>query len=312
MSYPKRPPYFAHRYCRLLTKTCAANVIGRDAVLLCMTVSHQEDSARYTKPITYHTGQLLPILGIRKWDQLDAARTVAVNSGWLHYDAPVVGSRQPGIYWVTIPPDLEDPPDTAVEEESADQAFFWRGYQTGFQDAAEGNPDRSIPTYGDCKDGSIPADGDALGLEAGTVRGWKRGTSYPSPKPLPSTATDVAGPRDAEKQNGKGRHTYTGDFERFWKAYPVSKDKRAAQAKFTVIARELVADADRPDIATKKQAVAFLVTRAESYAATVRDTEPRFIKHAATWLFKGSYDDQEEKPYGSRRGAATRVEKYLP
>jgi len=96
--------------------------------------------------------------------------------------------------------------------------------------------------------------------------------------------------RVAEKQNGKGRHTNTPGFERFWKAYPVSKDKRAAQAKFTVIIRELVADADRADIATKEQAVAFLVTRAESYAATVFDTEPRFIKHAATWLFKGSYD----------------------
>jgi hypothetical protein len=30
-AYPQnRPPYFAHRYCRLLTKTCAAQEIGHD------------------------------------------------------------------------------------------------------------------------------------------------------------------------------------------------------------------------------------------------------------------------------------------
>ena len=43
-TYPKRHPYFAHRYIRLMTKTCAANVIGHIAFCLCVTIAMLEDS----------------------------------------------------------------------------------------------------------------------------------------------------------------------------------------------------------------------------------------------------------------------------
>jgi chromosome segregation ATPase len=45
--YPKRQAYFAHRYCRLLTKTCAAQEIGPIAFVLCVTIAHTEDAKRY-------------------------------------------------------------------------------------------------------------------------------------------------------------------------------------------------------------------------------------------------------------------------
>jgi len=100
LSYPKRDKFFAHKAVRLMFKTCAAQIIGVDAVLLCTCIAHIEDAKRYSGPVTFYNDQLLPLLGFGKWDRLDRARRRAIRGGWLHYQPPPSGYRQPGTYWV--------------------------------------------------------------------------------------------------------------------------------------------------------------------------------------------------------------------
>jgi hypothetical protein len=114
--YPDRKTYFAHRYCRLLTKTCAAQEIGHIAFVLCVTIAHQEDSKRYTGPVTFFNEQLMPLIGVAKWESLDGARRRATQAGWLYYEPGNRGQRLPGRYWVTIPQGLDDVADANCDE----------------------------------------------------------------------------------------------------------------------------------------------------------------------------------------------------
>lgn len=70
-TYPPREPFFAHRYCRLLTKTCAAQEIGHVAFVLCVTIAHLEDAKHYSGAITFFNEQLTPLIGVSKWESLD-------------------------------------------------------------------------------------------------------------------------------------------------------------------------------------------------------------------------------------------------
>lgn len=123
--YPQRAPYFAHRYCRLLTKTCAAQDIGHIAFVLCVTVAHQEDAKRYRGPVTFFNEQLMPLIGVTKWEALDSARRRAVEAGWLYYAPGNRGQRKPGRYWVTLPSDLEDLNDAACDESQYPRKGEW-------------------------------------------------------------------------------------------------------------------------------------------------------------------------------------------
>ena len=109
--YPEREAFFAHRVVRQLFKTCAAMEIGETAALLVVFVAHTEDAKRYSGPPNFYNGQLIPILGIRKWETLDKARRAAVEAGWVHYIPG--GTHKPGIYWSMIPErflDIDDAP----------------------------------------------------------------------------------------------------------------------------------------------------------------------------------------------------------
>ncbi len=140
-TYPRnRPKFYAHRYCRLLTKTCAAQEIGHIAFCLCVTIAMLEDSKRYKGPVTFYNGQLLPLVGVAKWESLDSARNSAIAAGWLHYVPG--GTRRPGLYWVTIPSELDDIPDSACDEtpqglypvhgdNHGDNAGYNAGYNAG-------------------------------------------------------------------------------------------------------------------------------------------------------------------------------------
>lgn len=101
MSYPRRPNHFAHKFCRKLTKVAAANVIGADVCWLLTVIAHQEDSKRYTGPVTYWNHQLMDVTGLKSVDRLTRARTTAVKAGWLHYEKGAKGKI--GTYWVLIP-----------------------------------------------------------------------------------------------------------------------------------------------------------------------------------------------------------------
>ncbi|MEI8373692.1 MAG: hypothetical protein WCJ35_12765 [Planctomycetota bacterium] len=110
--YPQGRKFFAHRYCRLLAKTCAAQEIGHIAALLCTYIVHLEDSTHYTKPISFYNDQLLPLLAINKWKSLDRARSKAVAAGWLEYVPGRSGSHEAGLYWTVIPDRFINLPDT--------------------------------------------------------------------------------------------------------------------------------------------------------------------------------------------------------
>jgi hypothetical protein len=152
-AYPKRPAYFAHRVVRLAFKTCLAQEIGPTATMLVIFVAHTEDAKHYTAPPTFFNEQLLPILGLRKWDALDNARRAAVAAGWLHYQPPPSGTRRSGIYWTCIPErfaGIDDSPsdehhDHIRETDTVDgQAYPPNGYGAG-DGAGDGGGEPSIP-----------------------------------------------------------------------------------------------------------------------------------------------------------------------
>ena len=146
--YPKRQPYFAHRYCRLLTKTCSAQEIGHVAFALCVTIAHLEDAKRYRGPVTFYNEQLMPLIGVMKWESLDRARRRADDAGWLHYEAGNRGQRLPGRYWVTIPDGLEDLDDAPCDESQYPAKGEWVESQSRFQYPAKGDREgkHSIPS----------------------------------------------------------------------------------------------------------------------------------------------------------------------
>ncbi len=93
--------YLANRLIRLLQKSCAANEIGIEACWLVTCVALVEDAKHYSGPVTFWTGQLLPITGFASWGRLDRARERAVQAGWLYYRPGT--NRQCGVYWCKIP-----------------------------------------------------------------------------------------------------------------------------------------------------------------------------------------------------------------
>jgi hypothetical protein len=171
--YPKRPACFAYKYCRLLTKTCAAQDIGHIGFVLCVIIVHQEDAKRYAGPVTFYNEQLMPLVGVAKWESLDGARQRAVKAGWLRYEAGNRGQRMPGRYWTTIPDHLKALDDAPCDE-------------------------NQYPVDGEWKEGQYPAKGDRGGERAGERAGDRGGEregehSSPSPSPSPSPKKAPAG-----------------------------------------------------------------------------------------------------------------------
>ena len=71
-------------------------------------------------------------------------------------------------------------------------------------------------------------------------------------------------------------------------------DKQDAAKAFTRAVHFLLSDDDHPEILTESEAVEFLVSHMFAYAREVRGHEPRYIKHPASWLSKGGYDDEAD------------------
>ena len=114
-TYPKRPTHFAHKLVRLMLHSCAAQEIGSDGFLLVAAIAHAEDAKRYTAPVTYWNEQLIPILGLASWGQLDRARKRVISAGWLHYECG--GKHKVGKYWTLIPGHLAGVPDVSTESD---------------------------------------------------------------------------------------------------------------------------------------------------------------------------------------------------
>ncbi|MCY2989825.1 MAG: hypothetical protein NTY19_18425 [Planctomycetota bacterium] len=189
--YPKREPYFAQRYIRLLFKTCMPNDIGQDAVILCTCIVTVEDAKRYRGPVSFHNGQLLPILGFGKWERLDAARRVAVSSGWLYYFAPRQGTREPGLYWATIPADVGELSDSPIDEQHDPMTA---AYHRGYQDGKAGLPPQLYPVAGDSH-GQLPP---GTGYSQGYSQGYSEGEHISILSPNPISCSEPSSTKTAE------------------------------------------------------------------------------------------------------------------
>jgi hypothetical protein len=106
--YPTRPPYFAHRFCRLLFRTGAAAEIGTNATLLLVNIAHTEDAKRYAGAVRFYAANLADQCGFSV-SSMERARAAAVKAGWLHYRPGAKGRM--ASYWVLIPERLRDTPD---------------------------------------------------------------------------------------------------------------------------------------------------------------------------------------------------------
>lgn len=111
--YPPRDSHFAHRFVRVLHKSCAAQDIGTQACYLLCVIAHTEDAARYRGPARFWNSQLMETLGFTSPKQLDNARDAAIEAGWLHYDR--AGNRQVGEYFVSIPEHFLSITDAPIE-----------------------------------------------------------------------------------------------------------------------------------------------------------------------------------------------------
>jgi hypothetical protein len=115
--YPKREPFFSHRFTRLMSKVCLANEIGPAGCWLLTVIVHTEDAGGYLKPVTFWNGQLMSHAGIPSEDALERLRSKCVKAGWLSYKKGSSG-RAPS-YFVVIPDALQCVSDTQSGEEFA-------------------------------------------------------------------------------------------------------------------------------------------------------------------------------------------------
>jgi hypothetical protein len=260
MTYPKRKSHHAHRVVRQLAKSCGAQQIGPDAAWLITVIAHVEDAKRYSGPVTFYNGQLMPIMGITKWDRFDRIRRRAVEAGWLHYDASPKGSRKAGVYWTLIPTECNVLDDSAIDE------------------SLPPSGDSTLPLNGDCL-------GDQTGIVSGNERGLNgvmtRGTTVPSPNPTPSPS-----PKETIVRVTKA------DFDEWYAAYPRKAKPKVALTAYQKAAREIVGDSKRNLDASG--AVAFLLKRAEAFSASDKG-QGDYCPHPSTWLNAGSYDEEDHE-----------------
>lgn len=113
-SYPKRPKFFSHKFCRIMWKCCLANEIGNDVCWLLAGIVMTEDAKGYRSAVTYFNEQLCTVAGYTSVDAMCRARARAIKSGWLKYKPGGKGAA--GKYYVTIPKEHLDWDDLPTDE----------------------------------------------------------------------------------------------------------------------------------------------------------------------------------------------------
>lgn len=164
IDYPQKGSHYAHKTFRLMHKAMVAAEYGRDVMCLLAVILHTEDAARYRGPVSFFNTQLMETLGFKKWDQFDAVRAKAVQSGWLQYEG--CGKRTPGRYFVTIPEGFEQVDDGLMEECISPK----NGYNDGYNDGYKHGYDEGVK----------------VGINRGQTWVQTRVTSYPIPNPDPN------------------------------------------------------------------------------------------------------------------------------
>lgn len=114
---------------------------------------------------------------------------------------------------------------------------------------------------------------------------------------LPQTADGVL--RKCESANGANpskasakRKTYPATFEAWWNAYPRKVGKLNALRAYVRAVKRIAADRDLQPADAHQG----LLAAAQRYGEAVRDKEPQFIAHPATWLNGGRWDDDDGPP----------------
>lgn len=206
--YPNRGMKFhAIKLTRALNKRCVANTIGVDACWLITTIALTEDAKRYSGPVTFWTGQILPATGFQSWDRLNRARKKAVEGGWLFYRSG--GKSKAASYWTKYPDgDISHGELSLADEETSDAPTHVTSGQSG-----------SYPRYAD-------RNSNQNLIETGS----KLKTSIPNPNPVPEEER-VRGTRATSAAT---RLKYPKHFEAVWGAYPTlrRRDKKGTFAAY--------------------------------------------------------------------------------
>jgi hypothetical protein len=175
-AYPKRPPFFAHRFCRLLLKACVANEHGPDVAMLLVAIAHTEDAKGYRDAVTFWNHQIMAMIGVQSEKTLRRLRERAMRAGWLRFEAGRRG--MPPRYWVVVPPAYSNFDDAPSDESSVD--YFGTTVVTG--------------GTGDRETGS---DWEVIGQGNGKRLGRETGSDRPAFPPSPNTHTHtLPGPDD--------------------------------------------------------------------------------------------------------------------
>ncbi len=172
-AYPTRPPYFAHKFCRLLTKAAVAQRIGPEACWLLAVIVHQEDAVHYSHAVDFYNDQLMSVCGFGGRSRLVTARRKAIEAGWLNYVEG--GKSRPGTYWVRVPEKYSTLPDGACDEsESGPESGQEELFPVPNQDGKQEMPSQNRTATGRQPDG-------------------KSSPSYPVPNPVPKKEPAGAG-----------------------------------------------------------------------------------------------------------------------
>lgn len=111
-----KPPFFAQKFIRLLTKTASAQELGPSACWMLAVIACQEDARYYRGPVTFYYSQLMPLCGFTSPKQLRAAIQTAVDLGWLEYTAGRKG--KPCYFSVCIPERFGEVDPSGCDESS--------------------------------------------------------------------------------------------------------------------------------------------------------------------------------------------------
>lgn len=278
MHYPRRPPFFAHRFVRALQQSCAAQIIGSASCFLLCVIAHTEDAGHYRGPARFWNAQLMEILGFRSPKQLEDARSRAIEAGWLIY-CRSGGNRRVGQYFVTIPEPCLHFDDTSVEA-----IHSAGGMNVGTNPGM--NTGEFIPPAEQERNGS-PNDNET---ESG-----KPSNPFPNPVPLPSNTQSKSRPKCK---------SYRTEFEQFYAAYPRKEAKGQAAKAYDKILPALAAD----KAMTESQAAEWLLQVTIKYAASPAGQQGQYTPYPATWLNRGSYD---EDPLQWRRSNGSAQQRLL-
>jgi hypothetical protein len=264
-AYPKRPKFFAHKFCRLLFKQCVANEIGAEACWLLTVIAHAEDARHYTGAVTFFNSQLLSVVGLGSADALERVRRKAIEGGWLHYEPGA--KRTPGRYWVTIPDQCAGVEDGPTDEGVDDDVIV----VDSTAKSREQPRSKCGSNRGEC------AEPSSLTLSL------TQKTPLPPAKP-----GGVVGDEFTDQKTRTRADTAPGEddprFERFWAAYPRRENKSKAAQAFARIdpAPELL---ERMLAAIERQRRRGCL---EPRTHQDRDMRP----HPANWLDRRRWEDE--------------------